>query len=98
MTVYEIPNIEHCNVREVGSPAVMYRISSKEGWYIHLNDGDEGAEHIWKTAVALSAKYDFSLVQIVAEADLPEGAEIYGIVNPSNPVSDESEDESMVTE
>ena len=98
MTVYEIPNIDHCDVREVGSPVVMYRITSHKGWYIHLNDGDEYATHIWKTAVALLTSYDFSTVQIVAEADLPEGAEIYGIVNPSNPAADESKDESTTTE
>lgn len=98
MTVYEVPNIEHCTVRPLGDPVVVYRINSNEGWYIHLNDGDELAANAWKTAVALSVDFDFSIVQIVAEADLPEGAEIYGIVNPSHPVSDESEDKSTVTE
>lgn len=98
MTVYEVLNIEHCTVKPLGDPVVVYRIKADEGWYIHLNDGDEERENAWKTSVALSANYDFSLVQIVAEADLPEGAEIYGIVNPSHPVSDESEDETTVTE
>lgn len=74
MTVYEIPNIEHCTVTEVGDPVAMYRIKSSDGWYIHLNTAD--TENIYKTFVALLATYDFSLVQIVAEADLPEGAEI----------------------
>ena len=98
MTVYEVPNIEHCTVRPLGNPVVVYRIKSNEGWYIHLNDGDEEAANAWKTSVALSADFDFSIVQIVAEADLPEGAEIYANGNSSHPVSDESEDETTVTE
>ena len=77
MTVYEVPNIKHCTVKPLGDPVLVYRITSNEGWYIHLNDGDEEREIAWKTSVALSVSYDFSLVQIVAEADLPEGAEIY---------------------
>ena len=76
MTVYEIPNIEHCTVRLVGD--IVYRINSNGGWYIHLNDGDEETANIYKTAVALRTDYDFSQVQIIAEADLPEGAEICG--------------------
>lgn len=82
MTVYEIPNIEHCTVEEFGNPARMYRIISNEGWFIHLNDGIADAINTWKTAVALPDDYDFSIVEIRAEADLPEDAEIYGIVNP----------------
>lgn len=58
----------------------------------------EEAVNVWKTSVALSVDFDFSIVQIVAEADLPEGAEIYSDANPSQPVADESEAESTVTE
>lgn len=78
MTVNEIPNIEHCTVTPVGDPAIAYRINSLAGWYIHLNDGDEETANIWKGAVILPAGYDFSQVEIRAEADLPEGAEICG--------------------
>lgn len=78
MSVYEIPNIEHCTVEEIGNPAVVYRIRSNEGWYIHLNDDVEDTQNIWKTVVALLATTDFSIVEIRAEADLPEGAEICG--------------------
>ena len=80
MTVYEIPNIEHCTVTPVGNPAIAYRINSHEGWYIHLNDGIEDTANIWKGAVILSTGYNFSQVEIRAEADLPEGAEIFGDV------------------
>ena len=80
MTVYEIPNIEHCTIQEIGNPAVMYRIITNDGWYIHLTQSEE---LMYKTAVALRYDYDFSTVQIVAEADLPEGAEIYANVDKS---------------
>ena len=82
MTVYEIPNIEHCTVEEIGNPAIMYRITSHDGYYIHLNDGDEETANLYKSAVALRAAYPFEQVQIVAEADLPENAEICGNVKP----------------
>lgn len=78
MTIYEIPNIEHCTVIPVGNPPVIYRVSSNEGWYIHLNDGIEGGENLYKTAVALNATYDFTQVEIVPESELPENAEICG--------------------
>lgn len=81
MTVYEIPNIEHCTIEEIGNPVVGYRINSNEGWYIHLNDGVEDTLNIYKTAVALPVSYDFSQVEIIAEADLPEDAEICGDVD-----------------
>lgn len=80
MTVYEIPNIEHCTVTPMVNNTV-FRIVSNEGWYIHLNDGVEDTVNVWKTAVILRSDYDFSQVEIRAEADLPEGAEICGNVN-----------------
>jgi hypothetical protein len=75
MTVYEIPNINHCTVEEMASGR-MYRITANEGWYIHVNF--EGNENIYKGAVILSATYDFTTVEIISENELPEGAEIYG--------------------
>ena len=78
MTVYEIPNIEHCTIQEIGNPAVMYRIITNDSWYIHLTQSEE---LMYKTAVALRYDYDFLTVQIVAEADLPENAEIYANVD-----------------
>ena len=80
MTVHDIPNIEHCDIQVGGSTAnpTWYRITSHEGWYIHLNNGVEDTANIWKGAVVLPASYDFSQVEIRAAADLPEGAEICG--------------------
>lgn len=80
MTVYDIPNIEQCTVTPMASGR-MFRIESHEGWYIHLNNGDEQNENIWKTAVALLATYDFSIVEIRPFAELPPDAEICGTVS-----------------
>ena len=77
MTVYEIPNINHCTVTPKANGG-MYLIVANEGWYIHLNDGDEETANLYKGAVALLATYPFEQVQIIAEADLPENAEICG--------------------
>lgn len=82
MTVYEIPNIEHCTVQETGNPVICYTITSNDGWYIHLNDGDEETANLWKGAVILPTDFDFSWVEIRAEADLPEDAKICGDVKP----------------
>lgn len=77
MIVYDIPNIEHCVVTPMVN-GTMFKIVSNEGWYIHLNDGIEDTANVWKGAVILPSTYDFSQVEIRAEADLPEGAEICG--------------------
>lgn len=78
MTINEIPNIEHCTVVPVGNPAIAYRVTADEGWYIHLHNGVEDTVNIWKGAVILILPYDFSIVEIRAEAVLPEDAEICG--------------------
>lgn len=82
MTVYEIPNIEHATVSTIGT--MGYRITMHEGWYIHLRDNEAGVDEngnptkIYKTIALLRSDYDFSLVEICAEADLPDNAEING--------------------
>ena len=78
MTVYEIPNIEHCTIESVASGR-MFRITAHEGWYIHLNDGDEETANVYKGAVALRAEYPFEQVEIIPASELPEGAEILGV-------------------
>ena len=79
MTVYDL---QHVTVTPVANGR-MYLIVSDEGWYIHLPTHEE---LVYKTAVGLSADYDFSTVQIVAEADLPEGAVILGGETPETEV------------
>lgn len=78
MTIYEIPNIENCTVTPIGNPPVIYKVTANAGWYIHFNDGVEETANHYKTVVGLNANYDFSLVEIVPESELPEGAEILG--------------------
>lgn len=77
MTVYEIPNIGNCTVTERLN-GTMYMIVANEGWYIHLDNGVEGGENIWKGAVIIDADYDFTKVTIIPEAELPEDAYIMG--------------------
>ena len=74
MTVYQIPNIEHCTVTEFVNGG-MFRIITHEGWYIHLPEHEENS---YTTAVILRENYDFSTVQIIPESELPDGAEING--------------------
>ena len=82
MTIYEIPNIEHCTVEPIGNPPVIFRVIANEGWYIHLNDGIEDTANVYKGAVALNATYDFTKVEIISESELPECAEICGGTEP----------------
>ena len=81
MTVYEIPNIEHCTVTPMASGRI-FRIVTNEGWYIHL---DSHPENSYTTAVGLLATYDFSTVQIIPAADLPADAEINGDTGTNEP-------------
>lgn len=88
MTVYDIPNIEHCDVTMLGT--IGYRIFAHEGWYIYQADNipggtEENPTKIYRTAVILFTNYDFSLVEITAAADLPDNAEICGDTMPGEP-------------
>lgn len=82
MTVYDIPNIEHCDVSPFGSLGI--RIVCHEGWYVHLANDPDGVDEngnptkLYRGAAILRTDYDFSTVEITAEADLPENAEICG--------------------
>ena len=82
MTIHDIPNIEHCTIETIG--AVAYRLFAHEGWYIYLPNSGDGEDDngnpikIYKTVVIISQTYDFSLVEITAEADLPPNIEICG--------------------
>lgn len=74
MSVYELQHVNIDPLEHQGT-VIGYTITSHPGYYIHLPEHDP---LVYKTAVVLRAAYDFSTVQIVAEADLPEGAEILG--------------------
>lgn len=82
MTVYDIPNIEHCDVTTVATS--YYRIICHEGWYVYLPTNPPGEDEngnptkVYKTVAIIRTNYDFSTVEICAEADLPGNAEICG--------------------
>lgn len=80
MTIYDIPNIEHCEIIPMLNGS-MLKIRTNEGWYIHLNDGDEDTANCWKTVVILANDYPWEQIEIRAAADLPEGAEICADTN-----------------
>ena len=73
MTVYEIPNIENCTVREIGNPVVIYKINTNEGWVIKLPTYDD---NVYSTAVGLNVNFDFSTVQILPISSLEGDYEI----------------------
>ena len=72
MTVYDIP---HITVEEMGDPVRYYRIRTLEGYVIKLPIYEENE---YKTVAILTPSYDFSIVQIIAESDLPGDAVING--------------------
>lgn len=73
MTIYEIPNIEYCTVRAIGT--VGYQIIANDGWCIHTANH---AENEYALMISIRADYDFSTIQILETATLPEGSEIHG--------------------
>lgn len=80
MTVYEILNIEHCTVTPMFNGG-MFKIEANPGWYICLHEeteGDDSNVTSWTTLVFLQSSYNFAQIEILAEEDLPEGAEIHG--------------------
>lgn len=76
MTIYDIKNIEHCDVREIGNPAIGYIMKSHDGWWIHIFDGDPISNKIYKKSIAPNANMDFSLITILHESELPPDAEL----------------------
>lgn len=80
MTVYDIPNI---TVEVMGDPVAFYRIRPTAGYVLKLPDYPE---NVYKRAAMLVPTYDFGTVQVIAENDLPEGAEIYGNTGGNNEV------------
>lgn len=77
MTVFEVPNIEHCTVTPMAN-GMAYRIVTNDGWVIKLPDY---AENEYSTAVILMANRDYSTLQILPISSLPEDAVINGETN-----------------
>ena len=82
MDIYDIPNIEHCDVTPIGTSG--WRVAAHEGWYIHKStdpvgeDGDGNPTILYRTYVIVRNTENLAGIEIVAEADLPTNAEICG--------------------
>lgn len=72
MTINELQNVTY---EAVGNPVVCYRITANEGYCIHTPQHEENS---YATVIVVPASYDFSTIQVLLIADLPEGAEIHG--------------------
>ena len=91
MTIYDIPNIEHCDIENMSQNIV--RLFAHEGWYIHKStdpvgeDGNGNTTIMYRTVVIIfTDRENLSGIEIVAEADLPSNAEICGDVNNNHEV------------
>jgi hypothetical protein len=67
---------EHLTAEPIGNPVRAYRVTTESGWYIRK---PTFSELEYKTTTMLYATDDLANVEIVAEADLPEGAVINGV-------------------
>lgn len=82
MTIYDIPNIEHCDVSAVG--AMGWRVSAHSGWYIHksttpdIEDENGNSKKVYHTFVAIHISEDLTGIEIIPESELPDNAEICG--------------------
>lgn len=86
MTIYDIPNIEHCDVEVVS--ATIVRLRMHEGWYVHKSTDIPGEDEngnptiIYRTvAVIFTDRENLAGIEITAAADLPGNAEICGDTN-----------------
>lgn len=76
-SVYDLPHV--ALIEPIGSPAIAWRITMEDGYWIHL---PTFAENQWQYATMVYPDTDYSAIDIRAEADLPEGAEKCGITTP----------------
>lgn len=72
MTVNDLQNVR---VENFGNPVSAHRITANEGYCIHT---PAHAENQYARVIIVPATYDFSVVQVLLIADLPEDAEIHG--------------------
>lgn len=76
MNIYDIPNIEHCDVEVIGT--IGHRLFAHEGWYIHKStdpmvEDENGVPSIlYRTVVFVNVNEDYNGVEITAAEDLPD--------------------------
>ena len=77
-----IPHI--ANVEQLGNPALMFTVTTENGYFIHQTtwDDNEDLSNVWKTVTGIYPDEDINTIIILAEADLPENADICGGVIP----------------
>ena len=61
------------NIEPFGNPVRVFRVTTEEGYYLKKPTYDE---MMYKTTGMIYPNEDLTTIQVVAEADLPEGAEI----------------------
>lgn len=82
MDIYDVPNIEHCDVSNIGT--MGWRVNAHEGWYIHKSTDPDGVDEngnvtkLYFTVALIRNTENLAGIEIVAEADLPGNAEICG--------------------
>ncbi len=72
MKIYDLPHI--ATIEQIGTSSI-YRVNTEEGYWIRKPTFEE---NVWKTATIIYPADDLTAIQIVAEADLPAGAELCG--------------------
>lgn len=72
MTINDISNVTY---ESFGNPVAAYRITAVEGYCIHT---PQHAENEYTTIIIVPASYDFSTIEVLLIADLPEGSEVHG--------------------
>jgi hypothetical protein len=76
MTVNDLQNVR---VENFGNPVSAHRITANDGYCIHTTAHEENQ---YTRVIIVPATYDFSTVQILLIADLPESNKIHGDTNP----------------
>ena len=90
--IYDVQNINHCTIEEIGNPIIFYRITSNEDWCIHRSEENEETNHVWKTVTMLRADEDPSIIQVMKKEDVlkltytkktisEDGEEVVEIIN-----------------
>lgn len=82
MTIYDIPNIEHCDIETIGT--MGWRLRAHDGWYIYkstnpvIEDLNGNQCKLYQTVVAVRNTENLAGIEITAEVDLPDNAIING--------------------
>lgn len=69
--IENVSNIQHCIVKPIGNPTIMYNITANDGWMLHLINREENAD-IYSKAMALLVNRDWSEFEVVPESEVPE--------------------------